>query len=230
MHLRRQPDLVDRGRDTVGMERPPLEKWTPERRRQLTRDALVTAARDVFARRGFHAASLDEIAEAAGFTRGAVYSNFEGKEDLFFAVQDRHVEVQLAGFQDFFDEAGGPNDVDPAAMAQAWQRITGGTDREWMALSLEFRLYALRNPEVRERFVSQYRRIRDVVVGYMSSMIAQIDFELAIPITDLAAIVDWAAGGLMELSELDPSESHVLETFLGVIDRGAFIAPDTGAS
>jgi hypothetical protein len=98
-----------------------------------------------------------------------------------------------------------------------------------MALSLEFRLYALRNPDVRDRFVAQYHRIRDVVVEYMSAMVAQIDHELVVPINDLAAIVDWAAGGLMELSELDPSETHVLETFLGVIDRGAFRAPGAGA-
>ena len=48
----------------------PAEKWTPERRRQLTREALVASARDVFANRGFHAASLEEIADEAGFTAG----------------------------------------------------------------------------------------------------------------------------------------------------------------
>ena len=62
------------------------EKWTVERRRELTREALLASAREVFAHRGFHAASLEEIAEAAGFTRGAVYSNFENKEELFFAA------------------------------------------------------------------------------------------------------------------------------------------------
>ena len=50
----------------------PVERLTPERRRQLTRDALVAAAAEVFTAKGFHAASLDEIADAAGFTRGVV--------------------------------------------------------------------------------------------------------------------------------------------------------------
>ena len=67
------------------METVAVEKWTPERRRQLTRDTLIEAAAAVFARRGFHGASLDEIAETAGFTRGAIYKNFADKEDLFFA-------------------------------------------------------------------------------------------------------------------------------------------------
>ena len=63
-----------------------LEPLTPERRRQQTRDYLLQAAAQVFAERGFHGASLDEVAAAAGFTKGAVYSNFKNKEDLFLAL------------------------------------------------------------------------------------------------------------------------------------------------
>src|SRR5271163_4144869 len=118
------------------------EKWTPERRRQLTREALVASARDVFAQRGFHAASLEEIAEAAGFSRGAVYSNFENKEELFFAVLDRHVELQLAAFDAFLEDSGGPVAAADEDVARAWRRLTAGSDPQWLALSLEFRLYA----------------------------------------------------------------------------------------
>src|SRR5437667_6166963 len=80
------------------MESVPVERLTPERRRALTRTALVEAAAEVFARRGFHAASLDEIAETAGFTRGAIYSNFSGKEDLLLAVLDQYTDRQLEAF------------------------------------------------------------------------------------------------------------------------------------
>src|SRR6266403_1869396 len=79
-----------------------VEKLTPERRRELTRSTLIDAAADVFAKRGFHAASLEEIAEAAGFTRGAIYKNFENKEELFFAVIERRVDAQLSRFSDAF--------------------------------------------------------------------------------------------------------------------------------
>src|SRR5580698_5621289 len=65
-----------------------VEKWTPERRLERTRAALVASARHVFATRGFEGASLDEIADAAGYTRGAIYKHFANKEDLFFAVGD----------------------------------------------------------------------------------------------------------------------------------------------
>src|ERR1019366_10573898 len=64
----------------------PLEPLTVDRRRQQTRDYLLSAAERVFAERGFHAASLDEVAAVAGFSKGAVYSNFKNKEDLFLAL------------------------------------------------------------------------------------------------------------------------------------------------
>src|SRR5438270_14084196 len=76
-----------------------VDKLTPERRRELTRTTLIDAAADVFAKRGFHFASLDEIAETAGFTRGAIYKNFENKEELFFAVIERRIDSQLMLFR-----------------------------------------------------------------------------------------------------------------------------------
>ena len=63
-----------------------IEPLTPERRRQQTREHLLAAAAQVFAERGFHGATLDEVATVAGFTKGAVYSNFKNKEDLFLAL------------------------------------------------------------------------------------------------------------------------------------------------
>ena len=61
-----------------------VEKWTPERRMERTRSALIASARHVFATRRFEGASLDEIADEAGYTRGAIYRHFANKEDLFF--------------------------------------------------------------------------------------------------------------------------------------------------
>ena len=83
------------------MELLPL---TPERRRQQTREHLLAAAAEVFAERGFHGASLDEVAAVAGFTKGAVYSNFKNKEDLFLALfkanYDREMDALRATLTD----------------------------------------------------------------------------------------------------------------------------------
>ena len=68
----------------------------PERKEQ-TRGDLLAAAREVFERHGFHRASLEQIAEAAGYTKGAVYSHFPGgKDELFLAVLDRHIDELAA--------------------------------------------------------------------------------------------------------------------------------------
>src|SRR5438132_7088046 len=97
-----------------------VEKWTPQRRRELTRHALLDAASQVFAQRGFEGASLEEIAETAGYTRGAIYKNFDGKEDLFLAVLDRRIAAQLDAFSAAFEREGAVAAMDPAKMADAW--------------------------------------------------------------------------------------------------------------
>jgi len=77
-----------------------VERWTPERRRQRTREALLDAAAAVFARRGFHGASLDEIAETAGYTRGAIYKHFQDKEELLHEVCVQWNERTFAEFDE----------------------------------------------------------------------------------------------------------------------------------
>src|SRR5271165_3793460 len=76
-----------------------LQPLTPERRRQQTRDHLLAAAAEVFAARGFHGASLDEVAAVAGFTKGAVYSNFKNKEDLFLALFKANYDREMAALR-----------------------------------------------------------------------------------------------------------------------------------
>src|SRR4249920_557563 len=83
-----------------------LVALTPERRRALTRRHLLEAAGVVFARQGFHGATLDEVAATAGFTKGAVYSNFTSKDDLFLALLEDRTERQLAVVSDVLAAAG----------------------------------------------------------------------------------------------------------------------------
>jgi AcrR family transcriptional regulator len=80
-----------------------VEKLTPERRRELTRTALIDSARHAFAQKGFEGASLDEIAADAGFTRGAIYKHFDNKEDLFLAVMANFNERMLDSFAALID-------------------------------------------------------------------------------------------------------------------------------
>src|SRR5271154_6402080 len=99
-----------------------LEPLTPERRRQQTRDYLLQAAATVFTERGFYAASLDEVAAAAGFTKGAVYSNFKNKEDLFLALLEDAYARELSALKNTM----ALSDVPPEARLGDFVGLIGG--------------------------------------------------------------------------------------------------------
>jgi AcrR family transcriptional regulator len=139
-----------------------LEPLTPERRRALTREHLLAAAADVFARRGYHSATLDEVAEAAGFSKGAVYSNFASKEDLFLALSRQREQEMIEAFG-----AAGAASEDPAKLFTALRDVYVASrkrDDAW-ALWTEFMLFSLRDPEARPKLVESNRAGHDLVVA-----------------------------------------------------------------
>jgi AcrR family transcriptional regulator len=125
-----------------------------ERRRQ-TREELVGAADRLFTEQGFHATSLDQIAAAAGYTKGAVYSNFESKEDLFFAVYERRVEDGVAMAERVLEERGAREGLRELGNAAVERR---GRQNGWLAVFFEFWAHVVRHPEHRERFATLHGR------------------------------------------------------------------------
>jgi AcrR family transcriptional regulator len=119
-------------------------------RREQTRHDLLDAAAHVFARRGYHGATLDEIAARAGLTKGAVYYNFSSKEDLFLSLLQERVEERVREV----DEVAGAG-----LSVVGWShRATRGFmrrhehDPRWTPLFFEFVAFALRNPRLRRAF------------------------------------------------------------------------------
>lgn len=137
---------------------------TRRQRQERTREALLRAAAEVFARRGFHAATLPEIARAAGCSTGAVYSNFTGKEDLFLSLLGWFAR-SLRDEQRAAPEPGGRQAVEHAA--ERWADLL---DRhpETMLLLVEFWLYAARNPDVRPRFAERLDHVRGALAELVS--------------------------------------------------------------
>lgn len=130
-----------------------IEPLTQERRRQLTRDHLLAAAAQVFAERGFHGATLDEVAEVAGFTKGAVYSNFKSKDDLFLALFKANYEREMAQTLATLKSSVVPA-VDRISDFVALIREESRQSPNSALLYLEFWLYAARNPEARARLAA----------------------------------------------------------------------------
>jgi len=142
-------------------------RLTREESRGETRRRLLDAAEQVFAERGFHGASIEEIAGRAGFSGGAFYSNFEDKQDLFLALFDRRSEAQLAQVAELMRTNPAPADF--FAALRGWN-VRRGNQRGWLMLSLEFVLYALRHPKARLKLAERERLGRR---GYAQGAIAQ---------------------------------------------------------
>ncbi|KGM14005.1 TetR/AcrR family transcriptional regulator [Cellulomonas bogoriensis] len=129
---------------------------TREQQQQRTRDALVLAARDVFARQGYHAAGLDLIAREAGFSKGAVYSNFEGKADLFLAVMDANLGAAGTQGWDVFERVG------PCATADEVPADVEGAMRGFALATLEFIATAARDRELAGRLTQRVQVMVDL--------------------------------------------------------------------
>jgi AcrR family transcriptional regulator len=190
-----------------------IEKWTPERRMERTRAALVTAARHVFATRGFEGASLDEIAEAAGYTRGAIYRHFANKEDLFFAVGQAFNTEVLDTFADQLDRDGSFSIDDNRRYAATWFKALTG-DKEIWALNLEFSLYQYRNPASRKRSAEARRQNRATVATFMEHYTATQGITLDVPAETIAAILLIASDGFVQAARIDTDAEDLFATFL----------------
>lgn len=118
--------------------------------RAQTRQELLDAAAQVFAHRGFHGASVDAVAEEAGFSTGAVYSNFKGKEELFLSLYEERIQRRRRELSDTVVRAGGRE----AGLASVAAEVEQGweTERDWFLLYFEFVLHAARNPSFAQRF------------------------------------------------------------------------------
>ncbi|MCK0176585.1 TetR/AcrR family transcriptional regulator [Mycolicibacterium sp. F2034L] len=182
------------------------ERWTKERRAEHTRRILLDAAEEVFARKGLTGAALEEIADAAGFTRGAIYSQFGAKEKLFLAVVDRQRQRFLDGFAEVMTSFHRLEDVDIDGLAERWRQLSSGTDRA--ALGYELTLFLLRNPDVRERVAAQRLETIRALGEFISKNTARIGGSLTMDPETLARIVLAANDGITLDSHLDGEDLH----------------------
>ena len=134
------------------------KRLTRAEKRERTYEELLLAAEKLFVERGFHATSVDEIAFEAGYTKGAVYSNFESKEDLFFAVYERRADRGLAEVEQILRENGPVEGLELLASDAAQRR---GREDGWLAVYFEFWAHVVRRPELRQRFAKIHGRVAE---------------------------------------------------------------------
>jgi AcrR family transcriptional regulator len=178
------------------------ERWTRQRRVEHTRSLLLDAAEEVFAKQGFGGAALEDIADVAGYTRGAIYSNFGTKEELFLAVIERHQRRFLDSFADVITSFEGLDNLDVGKLAERWRELTiSGPDSA--ALGYEFSLFLLRNPDARERLAAQREETIQSLAEYITTHVDRLGGTLLMPATALARLLIAANEGITINGHID---------------------------
>ncbi|WP_300265617.1 TetR/AcrR family transcriptional regulator [Microbacterium sp.] len=163
--------------------------------REITRTRILDAAHRLFVARGFNRVTVEDIATKAGFTRGAVYSNFANKAEIFVALIDRRFDDQLdRALEDLSADLDSSERV--AALAR-WIAAEASRSREWSTAELEFYAFASSDPELSVRMMDVQRAGRADFADFLVSQCQRIDVEIDIPPEHLAAIVNSLVRGLM---------------------------------
>jgi AcrR family transcriptional regulator len=169
-----------------------------------TRSSLMQAAARVFCKRGLQQASIDEVAEEAGFTKGAFYANFKSKEELFLAMLDERFSERIVEIERAIDSS-------PEIEAQARRAADDfarhvGADPEWQRLFFEFAAHAARNEEFRQELVTRYRSMRDRITELYRRAVTDAGAEPPLPLDQVALICCAMADGFA-LEKLLDSEA-----------------------
>jgi AcrR family transcriptional regulator len=199
-------------------------------RKERTRADLLAAARRVFLERGFHRASLDEIALEAGYTKGAVYSNFADKDALFLAVLDAHYERRLDEYAGIMLEG---EDLEAAARELA--RFMAEADvREprWLPLVSEFIAHAARHEDARLAYNATRGRFLEAIARIIDATQDRYGVTYVVAPLDIARASSVLVRGFSAERQLDPSAvppALFVELHTAFL-RGLIAAPERSAA
>jgi AcrR family transcriptional regulator len=203
------------------------KRLTRAQKRERTYEGLISAAERLFVERGFHASTVDEIALEAGFTKGAVYSNFESKEDLFFAVYERRAERALAEIDEVLGENGPAAGLEHLASDAARRR--GGAEDGWLAVFFEFWAHVVRRPELRDRFARIHSRALEPMAGAVERFAGERGISIPVGAHSLNVAMNAMVLGL-SLERLTQPEvvdvglgARMVRLVLEDLERGGFV-------
>lgn len=202
---------------------PGLSRLTRVEQQKRTHARLLDAGRSVCLRRGFLAATVEEIAATAGYTRGAVYKHFGGKEGLWQAIVDARIESLLLGLRNALDQvtsraellaAFSPTDVVSAGNVStdvvsagdvSTDVVSAGDAARWTVVSAEFLAAIATHPTHAAALAASQRHLDEEVAGLLAPHCRRLGIQPAVPLPQL--VVAWGAmgGGLALLNVVDPT-------------------------
>jgi AcrR family transcriptional regulator len=185
--------------------------------RAQTRQLLLQAAGAVFAERGYDRASLDEVATAAGLTKGAVYSSFAGKDDLFYALMRERIDERLALVTEAVERQATVSDMTRDAGSGLAQLMS--SQRDWHLLFIEFWARAVRDPSLHNEFVHERRSVRGLIAQFLEAQAQQAEVKLPAPADQLAVVVLALSNGIAieHLADPDTVDPSTFGVALGLL-------------
>ena len=191
---------------------------TRREKQQRTRDALLQAAARLFCKRGLDGASIDELAQEAGYTKGAFYANFKSKEELFLVMLDERFAEEL----ERIDQAlAGTQEPEAEARAAATDFIHFAGDEDWPRLYIQFVAHAARNEDFREELATRHRAMRARLGEILERWKQGTGHEPPVPIEQITAMMSFMADGFLTDRLIQPELSEELyPTMVGVFLRG----------
>ncbi len=203
----------------VSLTDPP-RRLTRDEQRGQTRERLLSSALEVFEARGYAESSLEEIAERAGYTRKAVYSNFTGKSELLLEIVEQRFQSHIDRIEALLDDAGSTErkTLDIASMLADYL----SQERAWGKLFHEFCTIASRDESIGSRFRACFRARKDALVRLLEAEVRRNGIELTVPAERLVMAVCALFTGLSLEKTIDPDE--VDEALFGeILGRAASI-------
>jgi AcrR family transcriptional regulator len=185
------------------------------------RDELLTAALRVFARRGYGQAGVDEIAEAAGYSKGALYWHFSGKEELLLALLEERIDAPARELVALLESAPPERDMSVEAGREFARRL--GTQRDAVLLEREYWSLAIRDPELRAHYAERQTELRGAFARALEARARHLGTpDLPMPAEDVARMVMSIMGGLAvdELIEPGSVRPELISETLALVYAG----------
>jgi AcrR family transcriptional regulator len=172
---------------------------------ERNREKLLDSARHVFLARGYLGATLEDIAEHAGFSKGVVYSQFDSKADLFFGLLDRRIGERAAQNAAVARNKSGVGGI--VALLRLAERDLAA-EPGWARLLVEFRIFAARDRELNRRYAAAHARTLDAVTELITGMFERADHQPLISPRAMAELVLAFGGGVTLEQAVAPDVRH----------------------
>ena len=196
------------------------KRLTRQESKAATQEKLLRSAATLFARHGFAGASIEEIAETAGFSRGAFHANFESKDALFLTLVETHIKATTAEIHELVAASTSAEET-LQNLRRAYSCYTGA-DRDAFLLLTEAQLYAMRNPRFGKKLCALLGSVHDELIASIEIARSKMKSKDSVSAEQLVLIGFAFSHGMMLHSLMNPerySDSLVSESTQFIFDR-----------